>query len=875
MIRGKVFDRYRTYGMVCALYLSCPYHLFNGYTGPLFDRRAIFAVIGLLVGCFAYRLYLDERGDQSSSDPSPSKFIEALILILTVFSIGIELADLPFYFAGDVESESLAFLSPALSGLISTYILKFEPVVIFLGAALASFAFFRAHDLDEVAVKKNCVCSGLPSRNSLVAIPLLLGCTGAATRLVWSIFETPAYGSPVSPKVVMSGLIALALCVLLAFVFLLVERGAHYLLLNIAQDKRFARIGFVQLLFVSMCSGYLACIIAIRYAYVPSIGIAFTPILIAFVLASSVFIFRHAEMPPHSVEDAENAVDGLTKLLSEQHGLSQRESLFASYVLLGKTGKEIASCCEVAPGTVRSTLYRAYKKLDVHGEDELRSLLKRDTDVSEYLNQGSFGSEKLDRSELVDDKDECSAIARARLAGSVGSVLIMGACVSILFPLKVAGSSWGVSHLPLVGVSLAFVTIGLSGVARRSFVQIGLGAHLRPATPAANRLEMIFGFVWSFIVFLSAAFCLSYVSHGKLMQLFGSYSPTMAIVSYAALSVQLLTHIDSLIGEWNRASALQIAVSMVLGMFLSYAGGNALVLGVILCALFLMSYSRRPQRVNEGDRSECSGGDTGERGYGEGLLCALLALCFEEWWRSLGQPSYMLSIVPLLVSLLVAYVFASRRWFYPHYSFMDAVCDCLLAVLITVVGGGSMVSLLLSSIFLFCSMLGNAGLGPAMRTSLFFAGAAIVGSLLVVNKLQDIAAVPSLLIIELLGSGHGFLIAVGAIISVICTLAGPLLWRVARIGWMNHEAYSCSCELDGESGALPRRQKALLVSRGLSDLQAEILLLTAQGATAQAISDTVFYAPATVKALRTASYRQLRIRDRAQLISLLSQVKDV
>lgn len=71
------------------------------------------------------------------------------------------------------------------------------------------------------------------------------------------------------------------------------------------------------------------------------------------------------------------------------------------------------------------------------------------------------------------------------------------------------------------------------------------------------------------------------------------------------------------------------------------------------------------------------------------------------------------------------------------------------------------------------------------------------------------------------------------------------------------------------------RQLALLTSRSLSDVQSQILLMTAEGATTKAIAEDVGYAASTVQALRSASYRQLKIKNKAELILLLSQVNNV
>lgn len=80
---------------------------------------------------------------------------------------------------------------------------------------------------------------------------------------------------------------------------------------------------------------------------------------------------------------------------------------------------------------------------------------------------------------------------------------------------------------------------------------------------------------------------------------------------------------------------------------------------------------------------------------------------------------------------------------------------------------------------------------------------------------------------------------------------------------------------NGLTEAARVRQLALLASRSLSDVQSQILLMTAEGATTKTIAEDVGYAASTVQALRSASYRQLKIKNKAELVLLLSQVDNV
>lgn len=72
-----------------------------------------------------------------------------------------------------------------------------------------------------------------------------------------------------------------------------------------------------------------------------------------------------------------------------------------------------------------------------------------------------------------------------------------------------------------------------------------------------------------------------------------------------------------------------------------------------------------------------------------------------------------------------------------------------------------------------------------------------------------------------------------------------------------------------------QRLRYCLLGRGLSEMQADVLLLVAQGKTSAEICEDLHYARGTVNGARGAGYRMLGIHSKMQLIQVLSQFTDV
>lgn len=141
------------------------------------------------------------------------------------------------------------------------------------------------------------------------------------------------------------------------------------------------------------------------------------------------------------------------------------------------------------------------------------------------------------------------------------------------------------------------------------------------------------------------------------------------------------------------------------------------------------------------------------------------------------------------------------------------------------------------------------------------------------NMVQDLTVFEPLFLASLLGQSSAVNVVVATVI--VCWSVPMLVTHIALARSVEDEKAVLEYRANGSTEAAHVRRLALLTSRALSDVQARILLMTAEGTTTKTIAQDVGYAASTVQALRSASYRQLKIKNKAKLISLLSQVDNV
>lgn len=190
--------------------------------------------------------------------------------------------------------------------------------------------------------------------------------------------------------------------------------------------------------------GVLAWSLFLRVVPVRTTSIVWTLVFLAvlslFFLASVVSPSREAREDVALKKEPVVTPDALAK----QFSLSPRESQAVSLLAQGLSTTEIASQLGVQPGTTRTTLSRAYKKMGVSGAEAIQELLAKTTPSTERPERPheEQGSNRL-------------KVTRPTI------LLITALCMASLLPICATRRLWGIGDPVVLGVAGACVLSGL------------------------------------------------------------------------------------------------------------------------------------------------------------------------------------------------------------------------------------------------------------------------------------------------------------------------------------------------------------------------------------------------------------------------------
>lgn len=314
--------------------------------------------------------------------------------------------------------------------------------------------------------------------------------------------------------------------------------------------------------------------------------------------------------------------------------------------------------------------------------------------------------------------------------------------------------------------------------------------------------------------------------------------------------------------DWSSGVTHAIAFSLA-----SYTLGLGLLLS-------LCSVSGKPKRGDDLD------GADGAIGLGSPCVWAILSAV--EWsfvyiaaWRCIRDPLMaapvlfcgIASMASLAVKLCPFKVHAHTRAIAPLVSIG-------VAALIYAATRGRIHGLaVLTGMLLTYIVLRSCPQRKMLGVWMLCFGATVPAWVVLLNMVQDLTVFEPLFLASLLGQSSALNVVVATVI--VCWSVPIFVTHIALARSVEDEKAVLEYRANGSTETARVRQLALLMSRSLSDVQSQILLMTAEGATTKTIAEDVGYAASTVQALRSASYRQLRIKNKTQLISLLSQVDNV
>lgn len=315
-------------------------------------------------------------------------------------------------------------------------------------------------------------------------------------------------------------------------------------------------------------------------------------------------------------------------------------------------------------------------------------------------------------------------------------------------------------------------------------------------------------------------------------------------------------------GDWSSGVTHAIAFSLA-----SYTLGLGLLLS-------LCSAGGKPKRGDDLD------GADGAIGLGSPCVWAILSAV--EWsfvyiaaWRCIRDP---LMAAPVLFCGIASMAsLAVKLCPFKVHAHTRAITPLVLigvAALIYAATRGRIHGLaVLTGMLLTYIVLRSCPQRKMLGVWMLCFGATAPAWVVLLNMVQDLTVFEPLFLASLLGQSSALNVVVATVI--VCWSVPIFVTHIALDRSVEDEKAVLEYRANGSTETARVRQLALLMSRSLSDVQSQILLMTAEGATTKTIAEDVGYAASTVQALRSASYRQLRIKNKTQLISLLSQVDNV
>lgn len=822
----------RRSSLLLLLFLGTPYHYLDWLGGPVSNNRFVFAAAGVLLGCLACKILAEQGRCTLAESPRLHKRLEIFSLVLGLLACSLEFAAALLYLVtGDPSFDmvsAIPFFIP-YSHLLDEYVSHVSGWAAGLGSAIASFLLLQSLQAERL---ESAAGSKPLGRSGLLIAPVLLILGGFAIRGVWSWCRNPFSGGT---------RLAFAFCVLLSIALLgvllygLVVVSRRVRSEHSSESSPDAEEAYIQLLLGCVAVGYLGWAVVVRFLPLWSSAmraVAVGALLAAMVILLAMRVFEKRG-ESHSGEAAKKPEASLQTLLIDK-GLSPREFEYSLLSLQGASAKDMARTAGVMPATVRTTLHRVYKKLGVSGADELRGML---LDEEGRQGNGHDGdAAPIDRVGAVAQLASCLALA-----------------VLLFTPILWGQDGWGMGVAQIVGVSGACVCL-----AGYLIVQCLVGRL------AAGENSPHMGKGPTIALFLLLGLACICDTCGLLRLADWIPSPMLMAAAYGGVAICLCWRCmiaRDMDGVLLVAGALSVLALIALAFVES--------LRPVILTCYLAGCLLHPVRGNE--EPVAGGGDRSETLTLLPPLFAggLVGFFFEEVWRAAGSESYAGALVPAMGVLLLGGL-GVVALLDPRYRKACVVVGCLAAAALLPIPETSFSVACIALPAFLCILFRRLGaLDFAPRALLGF-GFVAVASIVFVNHIQDTAYFEMPWLVDQFGGGRGYSSSVAVAICIIALMAASAccwsFWRMAE----DKLVFNRRAALD--QPGWQKREEAFLCARGLSDFQIQIIIGSLAGKSAREIARETNYSPSTIKAMRTASYRQLSVKGLKELVSLLSQV---
>lgn len=882
--------------ILLAVFLSAPYHIFNGYVGPALDNRFGFAALGLLFACFSVSM-AERYGIERILELRGSRVLPILGVLLFSVSAAWEIVDYPLFLQGDMEGSALLALISSIpcSFEVFLYLVHGERWAILVGSfCLASSILLRSDDDRRKNGERDEPTDAAKSPRALallvsVAVIALLG---FSSRSIWAFIGLPmaATGEPYGG--IAWVLIPCAVFLAIVWAFLVVRRtcASFETVAGSSGVPPWRARCYRCLCFAALAIGMLGWSALTRVIPIANLGgfslvtLAVTALITIIPLLNEVFACRQDQggscadrsvRAGYPAGPASRLVEKTAQKMRDA-SLSPRETEFIISVLEGVPSARIAEMAGVKPSTVRSTLHRAYKKLNVAGEAELRGVFALQDSVPSKARLSSSLFHVHRARARGDDVPSRHEALRCLQAGS----LCVSAFCFLCPPGFEPGRPWGYGGVDVLGIAAGCVLVGMC-LHLGDLVPTIPSPAMGPGSVASRREPWdavdVRGMVLLAVVglplyvFGSLSKTASFPATGVTEVLVSAAATCLLIWSahrygggFAHHDVQRAGIVISLLTVECLASRAGGLVCVVVGS-VAYAGFVA----SCFCTRMHGEVHTRSVFVRGGELDRCKQG--GSLDIETVCLGAVLGVMFEEAWRSVGTDSFAGTSS---LAMAVAWLFSMRPLEDGSRAHSVLVLvGCLAAIAIAFRLSLPFAAMLIGAMTLFELFESDDG-SVCIGFGLMSFGCSSIFGMVLVNGVQDAAFMEPLWVQGLFGGGKGLSAVFGLVLFSLSFVTILFVRRRSKRVADDRRALSRFAEQAETPSALERRA-ALLRSHGLSDLQVAIMLSTAAGKTAPQIAEEQHYSVSAVKSLRSATYRQLSLQDVTDLVSFLSQVDGV
>ena len=866
--------------VVLSALLSAPYHLNEGYAGPAASSNYLLASFGV-IAAFVVHCVLERDLLAGARWNVTAKRVYAASMVCLMGSAGLEFLDYPLWIMGDGESGFFFTALSLVSHLAFFYVQYVEQFVVLAGSFLATLGFLLSIDVERAARGFDDGGHGVAEIGIAILVPFFCAATGFLTRACWCAVVYPhgMDGDPFWPMMVAS------ICLILPAVVYGCLWSLSRLPQNASEVSRGpifgasgAKANAESLLWIAFGIFTASALVrmGIRIDYLPPL-----PLVIVCVATTGItvglgwLVWSYGLANVTTMEcRIEDGASRMGEFLASQ-GLSPREVEFSLAVARGESSPEIAKRAGVKPVTVRTTLHRVYAKLLLSGEGDLRKLLDQHGMVE--AGESGKGGVSDEVASADGDAEGRGVTVWTTEFGAVGWVCHY-ALVFLVFAPRGTNLGWGYGTPALAGIALALVAAALSYEirndmrgARRFRSEAGGGRTGRVARCLVRgAYAILLASAWAVCLIMSEG-------NWARLSLQGAAVDAMPVVAFAITTWWVVNMHFTRGGSQLLEVGVDAACGMVLSILVRAFDSVALASPVLISGTFILLFcpARRKSFPSCGAQKGACEGRTQSTELLKMALPALLAgvLCgslYEETWRAVGGSSFVGAAYVALVSMALSLCWTYRDVVLRAPRARPAVvalgvfaCILLCRIFLTV----SMASLWCLLMVGACVSAECRDRGGGFTLVVGVTGMAMLGAWYLFNAVQDMgwAAEHSSL-----ATSTGIAMVTASLLAVACCAVGPCLIAIVRFA--REEQVRAAFAVQHAEPSTAKRQAALLTSRGLSEVQVSIMIETARGKSAREIAEAVHYAPSTVRALRSALYRQLGCRDRFGLIRMLSQV---